>query len=59
MGRLIPLLLLTGCAICRPHPQACMIGAGIIATSVAISVNHGDNRTDPAPRRWHLNENGP
>lgn len=35
-----------GCATCREHPVACSVAAGIVVTSVAISLDarHGHDR---------------
>lgn len=47
---LIPLmLLLSGCATCREHPKACMVGAALVAGSIAVSLQGDhDNRAQPA-----------
>jgi hypothetical protein len=33
-------LLAAGCATCERHPVACSVAAGVIITSVALSVHH-------------------
>jgi hypothetical protein len=36
------ILTLTGCATCERHPVECGVVVGIVATSIALSVNHPD-----------------
>ncbi len=42
---LIVALTLSGCATCERHPVYCSAGVGILATSVALSVRRGDDRS--------------
>jgi uncharacterized protein YceK len=37
---LIVALMLSGCATCERHPVYCSAAAGVVATSIALSVNH-------------------
>lgn len=42
--------LLTGCATCERHPVECGAAVGILATSLALSLNQpGNHRTSLAP----------
>lgn len=41
-------LSLSGCATCQQHKVACGVLAGVIVTSIAISVSHKD-KGDPQP----------
>jgi hypothetical protein len=36
-------LSLSACATCETHKIACGVGAGILVTSIALSVNHHDS----------------
>lgn len=40
---LVIVLALSGCKICGDHPVACTAAGVIIATSVALSVDHSHN----------------
>ena len=42
---LLAAILLTGCATCERHPMACGVAAGIVVTSIAISVSHHHDTT--------------
>lgn len=42
---LIVAMMLSGCATCERHPVYCSAGVGILATSVALSVHHADDRS--------------
>jgi hypothetical protein len=45
---IIVITLLGGCAVCQQHPVACVVASGMVATSIAISVDRGrDNRSAP------------
>lgn len=37
---LIALSLLAGCATCREHPVTCAVVTGIVAGSIALTVDH-------------------
>jgi hypothetical protein len=41
---LAALACLSGCAICNEHPRACMVGAALVAGSVAIAINRHDHQ---------------
>jgi len=41
-------LALVGCATCERHPAACAAGVAVLATSIALSVDHSSHAYEPA-----------
>jgi len=42
------MLGLGGCTTCERHPVYCSVGLGVVATSIALSVNHGGGGNTPS-----------